>query len=513
MPAEDVRDAVRKEVESRRTTIHTLQEEIARLHSVYNLAAPINSLPPELLGMAFSHLGIASTRKADLVSATHVCRHWRDVALHDPALWAHVGHKHPEGVKTFLQRSKALPVDVTLVTPELPFVATAIFLTAEIHRMRSLCVSIPPSVGLRFIFQSLKSATPQLEKLSITQRRSPPNALGAPQFLSSEPPTEFDGAPTLRSLTLHNVPLPYLPKGPSVLTNLDLKESVIDSSLLLDLLERSPSLVNLRISGTFNIEGLQSQRTVALRHLETFTFEGHPLRGIGNFLLSLVLPKQTTISLSNIRVFHGDEFAHIIPAYDPLTPRFTSLQGLKRLELAWKEPDGLTMRAYRSSDFLAPVLHIKTGPYPDPLRLSERFFVNWPIDASQLDTLVLCGDPRRHNSVTPETWAAMLAAVPLLKTLRVMSVSTATLRWLSGVLAQERAHPLCAQLETLELFDVNPPRAEFWDVMKDVVIARSPTAGGRLSEVELFNTGPATWGAADALLISNAGVRLVQDLD
>ncbi|KAF9233837.1 hypothetical protein BU15DRAFT_53347, partial [Melanogaster broomeanus] len=48
--------------------------------------------------------------------ASHVCQHWRNVALSTPSLWAAIPilHVRPpyEHVSTLLERSKGLPIDI-----------------------------------------------------------------------------------------------------------------------------------------------------------------------------------------------------------------------------------------------------------------------------------------------------------------------------------------------------------------------------------------------------------------
>lgn len=507
--------------ELRHAAVLNVHEEIAQLRSTHSLVAPINSLPPELLNIVFSLAG------NDLVSVTHVCQHWRDVALHTPGLWTHVGHTSPEGVKTYLRRSKGLPLDISLTVLEIPTLATLQALTTEIHRTRSLRVTLPPSAGLRLVTQSLMSLSPQLEVLYIRDCDSPRGVL--PLLPPTPPrgrPGDFDGAPLLRSLTLHHVPLPYLPRGPSSLINIELtgKECVGDALLLLDLLERSPSLERLKICGPFNRRGLvlDPRRTVSLPRLKRLEMHGGLMTGVGMFVASLVLPAQTDITLHTEWNPMQSPLADFIPAYDPGNVKLLSLQGLKRLELSWGyEYGGLSLRAYRhNEDFIAPVLDLQVYGKEPP---GERLLTNWPVDASHLETLVICGGTtsgrgslwdRDDHGITREQWAAMLALVPALKTLRLMSVNGETLEGLALAmqLAPEQVQPRCWQLEALELFDVDP-KANFWDVMKDVAMTRSPAAGGRLSEVELFNTGSVTWNTPESSLLSKMGVRIKRDVD
>lgn len=309
-----------------------------------------------------------------------------------------------------------------------------------------------------------------------------------------------------------------------MLTNIELigKECVRDALLVLDLLERSPSLERLKICGPFNHRGLvlDPRRTVSLPRLKRLEVRGRFPTGVGMFLASLVPLTQTDITLHKewSHAHLQAPLADFIPAYNPGNVELHSLKGLKRLELSWGYGyGGLSLQAYRESeDFLAPVLDLKVCGDEPP---GERFLTNWPVDASHL---VICGvDSSRRSiwdrgdqGITREQWAVMLASVPPLKTLRLMSVNDESLEGfaLAMQLASEQAQPLCWQLEALELFDVDP-KASFWDVMKDVVSTRSPVAGGQLGEMELFNTGSATWNAPASSSLSKIGVRIIRDVD
>lgn len=495
MPVEDIRDVIRREVELRRATVHGLYEEIAELQSIHNLVAPINSLPPELLNMIFSCVEDASTENTDLISVTHVCRHWRDIALHAPILWTRIALKHPEGVRTFLDRSKALPLRVSLSTEKLPIVATVRSLTAEIHRTRVLRVSIPPSLALDVVTQKLLQATPKLEELFLERLQLPPGARRPTVALPEVTPMEFDGAPLLSSLILRGMRLPYLPKGPCALTNICLEGALPTLFVLLDLLERSPSLENLRIHGPFNEDLNEDPRLVPLAHLKTLDIYSFPAAGIAALLPSLELPAQTNVTL-NATLDFGDDFSEVMPAYTSAAPLpMGCLQGSKRLQLVWTHHE-LTLQAYRGAEeFHTPALQI-TAIFLEP-RPGPRFFGDWPLDTAQVESVVLCGSfTRRHPydfAITTERWAEMLPALPAVRTLRVMSVGNRTLEDLVGELVKERREPLCPHLEAIEFFDVFP-RKVFWQNLTGVVKERVPKTGGTLARVEFFNVeGSAAW--------------------
>ncbi|KAH9936666.1 uncharacterized protein B0H18DRAFT_328960 [Fomitopsis serialis] len=109
-------------------TRKAIEDEIARyLNHVFDLRtrlntfAPISVLPPEVLSEVFMRTAgpYASlpwtTRPYEWIRISHVCRHWRNVALGCPALWGQlvVTTRH-EWTEELLERAKKAPLYVTV---------------------------------------------------------------------------------------------------------------------------------------------------------------------------------------------------------------------------------------------------------------------------------------------------------------------------------------------------------------------------------------------------------------
>ncbi|KAJ3524158.1 hypothetical protein NM688_g8609 [Phlebia brevispora] len=62
------------------------KEELSLLYDRWNVLVPIGFLSPEILSYIFQFVAADDTSLC-LRSVTHVCRHWRRVALGDPRLW------------------------------------------------------------------------------------------------------------------------------------------------------------------------------------------------------------------------------------------------------------------------------------------------------------------------------------------------------------------------------------------------------------------------------------------
>ncbi|KAL1701009.1 hypothetical protein EV121DRAFT_282967 [Schizophyllum commune] len=96
----------------------------AALNNAYNTHAPVNKLPPELLGRIFllcqphydDFLPYWTSRRSLLWTAiTRVCTHWRHIAIALPALWCTIdlSRNDPAEIgETFLARSAESPLTV-----------------------------------------------------------------------------------------------------------------------------------------------------------------------------------------------------------------------------------------------------------------------------------------------------------------------------------------------------------------------------------------------------------------
>ncbi|KAI0037473.1 hypothetical protein FA95DRAFT_1477439, partial [Auriscalpium vulgare] len=96
---------------------------LATLDTEINACAPVSRLPPELLCRIFSDLvGLEVDFAPELdgfpssmpwVRLSHVCRHWRDVALNDPTFWARLQLPlPPRWADAIISRSQGAPLSI-----------------------------------------------------------------------------------------------------------------------------------------------------------------------------------------------------------------------------------------------------------------------------------------------------------------------------------------------------------------------------------------------------------------
>ncbi|KAI0263194.1 hypothetical protein BC834DRAFT_320865 [Gloeopeniophorella convolvens] len=220
-----------------------------------NALVPISILPPELLARIFSLLTLEhppfKDRKQNLgwIVVTHVCRHWRQVALDDASLWGKLDGFQPSSrwITEMVVRSKGAPLDISFM--ETPSQQALSLFSQNFSRIRELALSaIWTESAQKHVQNMLGCEAPTMERLIVGflggSHHPRPNTL---TFLKGH-------APRLRELSLCNVALPWssFPSSPlTLLTVVSLdkaaqKASALDSlDTLFDVMENSPSLDSL----------------------------------------------------------------------------------------------------------------------------------------------------------------------------------------------------------------------------------------------------------------------------
>ncbi|KAF9793160.1 hypothetical protein BJ322DRAFT_105104 [Thelephora terrestris] len=130
-----------------------------------NSFAPVNRLPPEVLGLIPSSFH----SKRDLINATAVCRHWRNALLSTPDLWCAVdcsGAYTPLREHMFrecLERSRSVPLNVRLTSVRhLPNIAP------HLPRFASLEIQLAVREQLEKIAAHFSQPAPLLQHLTIS---------------------------------------------------------------------------------------------------------------------------------------------------------------------------------------------------------------------------------------------------------------------------------------------------------------------------------------------------------
>ena len=146
---------------------------------------PISVLPPEILARVFhllvrEEMPLFGIENMGWIKVTHVCGHWRQVALDDSSLWAKIWGipVHTKLISEMLARAKDLPLDIELLytsTSNLePFIMFLQHLSRTRQlRLRSLSESTLHSDGVR----QFSVAKPQCSNNSNSRLPVPPISL------------------------------------------------------------------------------------------------------------------------------------------------------------------------------------------------------------------------------------------------------------------------------------------------------------------------------------------------
>jgi hypothetical protein len=134
----------------------------------------VNRLPAELLAHIFHESSsVSSSSKLsetmrEMVAFSHVCSHWRRIALSRPDLWRAVSSDHPQLASKFIKRSGSFPLNISINTASVTTTQEAISITlAELARTRSLVIESISTALLPTFTLSLCTPAPRLEEFTI----------------------------------------------------------------------------------------------------------------------------------------------------------------------------------------------------------------------------------------------------------------------------------------------------------------------------------------------------------
>ena len=235
--------------------------------------APVNQIPSEILTLIPDFWDKHDDGKdQDLVALTHVCRTWREMFISRSSLWTGLDCVGKARTCVYLERSKSLPINISLQIPHPlpsshPFFET---IPCAIGRLKTLSVRAAPP-ELQSITTHLSRPAPLLEKLSIRN--------GC--YHESHPvltPALFNGdLSLLRTLKLESV-LTELPwRNMDNLTSFELwwmSRGGVTVKQLLDFFESTPRLCKVGLYSATATSGAQNGRLVSLACLKRMEVYG-----------------------------------------------------------------------------------------------------------------------------------------------------------------------------------------------------------------------------------------------
>ena len=266
-----------------------MADVLFRLKSLVNSLSAVNQLPPEVFATVLAHRWPGR----DLISATHVCRHWRETLLSFPSLWAEIpcGPAGEEQTFFFLMRTRAVPLHI-YVRPHFSHAALSTFIAPHIDRVESWVAHPMVATDTTALCRDLSSPAPRLKTLVIAPHSASWHSL----------PTIFKGElPVLQRFTVERATFDLTRFRTPNLTHLSLLYTAHGEPVMTDLLkflEQTPLLEDLTMvaAGPLN-DGVGSHSDAdKVVHLPRLNRLGRSVRS--GIILHLSLPTRVYVTLN-----------------------------------------------------------------------------------------------------------------------------------------------------------------------------------------------------------------------
>ncbi|KAL7283051.1 hypothetical protein ACG7TL_002475 [Trametes sanguinea] len=500
--ANDVRRYVANEAQSRLQALEQLTNELVSLRRLHNSVAPIQRLPPEVFCAIFEHLRDEKGVITEVLNVSHVCQHWRDIALQAAKLWSAFYINSVEMTKAFLERSRSHPLTLFLTEPRDHVGRIAKLIAPHVGRLRVLRICASEDKTIIRLLDRFVSEAPQLEELVIEKDfRHRVIAINRVPIFTSLPRLFGGSLPrtSLRTLKVRNVSLLTSFSGPSILVNFEMHQcSMPDGRFsvrsLLKFLHNCPLLESVCIA-SMSVPGAEvppGLPIVNLPRLQVLNIISAP-DDILRILSGLSIPRTAHVHLETLYTQPGAGGYDFIPTDHTHLPFFA---GVKRLEL-FIEKHRIILRGYHTAEaqvecaFEIKILML-LGMAPLP-----AYLANWPFNRLEVKSLVIVGPRATRTELARETMYHLMAQFPLLKSLRVVAMNAINAQTLFQVLRADGdpaldidmpeddpnvPNTLCRRLESLELCDLTVDE-EAKGPLLEIVAKRAK--GGTLREVDL----------------------------
>ena len=502
------------------------------------MAAFVNRLPTELLVEIFLNLvNLPWPRRrhtANLVTATHVCSHWRRVAVGAARLWTAVPLHNRVAADTFFKRSKGLGVKLSLRGPHGYVSRGAVqAIQDELHRVRAVRLTVHYSSGMDIaaFINIFRGSAPMLEEFHFEVLGSIEDSRA--NQLSRMPPLVFEKtAPLLRCLDMGHFDIGLRFALANSIVHLSIRKNrQLPAAQLLNLLSYCPLLETLnyacpgqRIQLDDSFAQIRSDLLIELPRLKRAQIVTQPGSGMTEILSHITIPPSAALRLATAQYTDFPPSYWFIP--EQSTSNLKCLVGIKRMELLFEAlPDTharFFLRAFHDSDatFGEPALEIKitASKELDSAMALSGYLSSIPFDVSGVETLVVSGfrEPFSISSVGA-SWNGVLDGMQALRRLRVVSSSALTVLPLVRLLGRQApvdepeldpGFRACPKLEALEFLDVPRDPFEGYAPLYETIIRR--VVYGVLKEVDLFQVGGWTKEVAAQLMQELEGMAVVQ---
>ncbi|KAJ7043642.1 hypothetical protein C8F04DRAFT_1072825 [Mycena alexandri] len=404
--------------------IHEYQETIRALRSRRNGLSSIGRLPPEMLSRIFFF--VQSDTFSWIKAVSHICRHWRAVALGCPSLWCSPIFSRPKWAHEMLKRSKMAPLSIRVdLTYLMPRMLEAVHSTlGQISRIGELDLTTGPGSIQQIL--NLSDPAPYLHSLSLSSPVYNREQLTLPAtFLNGEAPrlrkvelTRFGIAwdsPLMSNLVHLKIHDPDATARPS---SIDELVKALGRMPLLETLELDNVLPTIAEGTTISVPSARA----SLSHLKHMVVVSRlSVLEVANTLNHLSYPPTTSTRIScRASTSNRAGFAALTPALSNLQSAVKPFRSL-RVDFTFS---GITIQAW--SSFFLPS---DQTPRPRPFFELELKWLEFkrpesqPLLASMCKSLPL--QRLRSLSITTapvidvSTWLSSFADLPALQAVRL----------------------------------------------------------------------------------------------
>jgi hypothetical protein len=444
-----------------------LAESMRALRSRRNSLARVSCLPPEILATVFRHIAEeensksylrAYRRRVPCMIVTHVCGHWRRVALECPSLWAFINWTSSRWIDVLLERSKKAALVVTCNTPSFPRNCLDKVLL-QLPRIKVLRLHLYPLDVGRVSNRLLSQPAPLLQNFEFMVFGD-----GIPKTSGTIPDSIFQGqSPHLRSLEITNCGFTWTSCLFSGLRTLDVKGVGPTSSYplpeLLQALRRMPDLEWLTLEQlSITSEGNEvSIDRIPLVRLKNIVLDATIQIAVAIFA-RVALPDDARVALNLTKIAGHQSFSDLFSAMDKGPGKFGSVFRSLRARLSFRSS---VIQFSTSMEYKPP------SPWKisaDDVRLSIEF--HWNESAGIEPTVIfdiyrmITQDPTFSLSLSSSTylgtsfWRTGSAHLPALSEIHLSATSIGglldTLR-IEGTQNADIAYP---SLHVLDLHDI-----------------------------------------------------------
>ncbi|KAF8189677.1 hypothetical protein BJ912DRAFT_878727 [Pholiota molesta] len=276
-------------IKQQQDSCNKLQTCILAMKLQRNGLLPISRLPPEIMCYIFTlgqlpdrelYFGEPRRDRLDWINFTHVCRHWRDIALNSPTLWVDLPVGNFRWVEEMLERSKGSGLIIE-VPPFFTSRDPGLELAFEhLCRIKALCLRGLSQATWTNFQKMLSGSAPQLRSLRLMQQRlhDAPDALQQPLLISGDVLCQTE---QLRKLELIKFEVNWNSHSHLLrsLTHLKLDvtslpaTSVMTDKQFMDALNNMPDLEVLDLADAFRVQnytqGLWASENIHLARLRT----------------------------------------------------------------------------------------------------------------------------------------------------------------------------------------------------------------------------------------------------